>query len=83
MLTSEQIRAARALLRWSARALAERSGVHITTVQRMERGAGPIGGTVRTLTKVQGALEQGGVAFTERNGGPGVCLNERRPDDRS
>ena len=38
MLTSDQIRLARALLRWSARELAQKSGVHITTVQRIERG---------------------------------------------
>ncbi len=60
MLTSDQIRVARALLRWSARELAEKSGVHITTVQRMERGDGPVGGMVQTLAKVQRALEGAG-----------------------
>ncbi len=83
MLTSDQIRAARALLRWSARELARRSGVHITTVQRMERGDGPVGGTVQTLAKVQRALEDAGVEFTAQNGGPGVRLNKRRADDQS
>ena len=83
MLTSDQIRAARALLRWSARALAQRSGVHITTVQRMERGGGPVGGTVQTLTKVQRTLEDAGVEFTTQVGGPGVHLNKRRADEQS
>ena len=78
MLTSGQIRAARALLHWSARELAQSSGVHITTVQRMERGDGPVGGTVQTLAKVQRALEHAGVEFTAQNGGPGVRLKKRR-----
>ncbi len=42
MLTSQQIRAARGLLRWSARELAERAGVHLSTVQRMERSDGTV-----------------------------------------
>ncbi len=63
MLTSHQIRAARALLRWSARQLAQKSGVHVTTVQRMLRGNGPAGGTVKTPTKIQNALEDAGTEF--------------------
>ncbi len=78
MLTSDQIRAARALLRWSAHQLAHRSGVHVTTVQRLERGNGPVGGTVKTLANIQSALEDAGVEFTSQNGSPGVCLNKRR-----
>ncbi len=67
MLTSDQIRVARALLRWSARQLAENAGVHVTTVQRMECGYGPVAGTVQTLAKVQRALEDAGVEFTSQN----------------
>ena len=77
MLTSDQIRAARALLRWSARQLAEKADVHLTTVQRMECGDGPVGGTVQTLAKIQSALENAGVEFTSQNGGRGVRLNNR------
>ncbi len=83
MLTSDQIRVARALLRWSARQLAEKADVHLTTVQRMECGDGPVGGTVQTLAKVQRALEHAGVEFTAQNGGPGVRLNKRRADEQS
>ena len=43
----------------------------------MERGEGPISGMVQTLAKVQRALEDAGVEFTARNGGPGVRLNNR------
>ncbi len=83
MLTSDQIRLARALLRWSARELARRSGVHITTVQRMERGDGPVGGMVQTLAKVQRALEDAGVDFIAQNGDPGVRLVKQRAAEQS
>ncbi len=74
MLTSEHIRAARGLLRWPARELAQRAGVHIATVQRMERCEGPVQGTVESLRKVQQALQAAGVEFLGENGGPGVRL---------
>ena len=74
MLSSEQIRAARALLRWSARQLAEKSGVHPTTVQRLENGNGSPGGTVKTLVRVQAVLEEAGVEFKSQDGGLGVFL---------
>ncbi len=83
MLTSDQFRAARALLHWSARELAQRSGVHITTVQRMERGDGPVSGTVQTLAKVERALEDACVEFTSQNGDPGVRLVKQRADEQS
>ena len=78
MLISEQLRAARAFLHWSARELAQRAGVHIATVQRMESGKGPVRGTVHTLAKIQCALEAAGVEFTSHNDCPGVRLNKRR-----
>lgn len=83
MLISDQIRAARALLRWSVRQLAEKTSAHVTTVQRMEGGDGPVGGMVQTLAKVQHVLEHEGVEFTAQNGGSGVRLKKRRRiDDR-
>ncbi len=83
MLTSDQIRVASALLRWSALELAQRSGVHITTAQRMERGDGPVRGTVQTLAKIQNALEDAGVEFTSQNSGAGVRLKKsQRARDR-
>ncbi len=77
MLTSQQIRAARGLLRWSARELAERAGVHLATVQRMERADGAVGGTAKTVAKVERALEAEGVDFLSDNGGAGVRLKQR------
>ena len=43
---------------------AEQAGVHLTTMQRRERGGGPVGGTIRTLAKIHRALEDAGVEFT-------------------
>ena len=75
MLTSDQIRAARGLLHWSARELAERADIHITTVQRMERCNGPVRGTTRTVFQVEAALKAAGVEFLSENGGQGVRIN--------
>lgn len=80
MITSAQIRAARALLRWSARDLGEKSGVSLNTIQRMEATNGIPGGLAKNLAGVQRALEDAGVVFLAEEGalGPGVRL--RRPD---
>ncbi len=78
MLTAQQIRAARGLLRWSARELAERAGVHLTTVQRMERSEDTLRSTARTVAKVERALEAEGDDFLPDNGGLGVRLKKRR-----
>lgn len=78
ILTPAQLRAARAMLGWSARILAEEAGVHITTVQRLERDGEAVRGNVSTLNKIQQAVEAGGVQFLDAKGpdaGPGVRLN--------
>jgi DNA-binding transcriptional regulator YhcF (GntR family) len=75
MLISNQIRAARGLLRWSARMLAEEAGVHLSTVQRMERTQGEVGGNVESVRRVQTALERAGVVFLAEDDSPGVRLN--------
>ncbi len=74
MLISNQIRAARGLLRWSARVLAEQAGVHLSTVQRMERSQGPVGGNVESVRRVQTALEGAGVEFLAEDDSLGVRL---------
>ncbi len=82
MLTSNQLRAARALLGWSARELAERAGVDITTVQRMERRNGPVGGYNPTVDRITAALDAvGGELFVEV-GRIGVALrtDPSKPD---
>lgn len=53
--------------------MAERSGVSIPTVKRLEAYDGDLGGRADTGTKIRAALEAAGVEFT--NGGqPGVRL---------
>ena len=75
MLNPEHIRAARGLLYWSARELAERAGVHLTTIQRMERRSGGLYGRVETVYRIQTTLEEAGVEFiSDSHGGPGVRL---------
>lgn len=67
---------ARAALGWSVRELAAKAGVTANTVSRFENGADALG---ETLTKIQRALERGGVIFIDENGGgPGVRLRDRR-----
>ncbi len=78
MFTSHQLRAARAILGWSARELAERAGIHITTVQRVERATGPASGNVATHEKIARALEASGIEFLNDDGRRGVVLNEQR-----
>lgn len=77
MLTRAQVRMARAALEWSVRDLAAKAGVTANTVSRYENGADAMGDT---LTKIQKALEQGGVEFiAENGGGPGVRLKKKKP----
>ena len=85
MLTSAQLRAARGLLGWSQTELAERAGLGFATVQRAERDPDVITGNVKTVVKLQTALEDAGVVFidADRDMGPGVRLArlvDRTPD---
>ena len=63
MITSGQIKAARALLGITATKLAEISEVAYTTVVRMESSNGITSGQVKTLDAVQRALEEAGIEF--------------------
>ncbi|MEA1674102.1 helix-turn-helix transcriptional regulator [Nitrospirillum sp. BR 11163] len=77
MITSDQIRAARALIRWSAEDLAARSGVGLSTIRRMETAEGIPSASGKNLAAVQKALEAAGVLFIQENGeGPGVRLRK-------
>ena len=63
MITSEQIRAARQLLKITATELANKSGVGIATIRRFELMAGVPSGNARSIEAIQKALEQAGVEF--------------------
>jgi transcriptional regulator with XRE-family HTH domain len=81
MITPAQMRAARALLGIDQRTLAERAGVSLPPIQRMEASDGYVRGVVDTLTKVVAALEAAGVELIGEHaisapGGRGVRLRE-------
>lgn len=61
MITSQQMRAARALLGIDQRQLAELAGLSLPTIQRMEASNGQVRGVIDTLVKVIGALEGNGI----------------------
>ena len=79
MITAGQLRAARALLGIDQRTLAQRAGVSVPTVQRMEASHGNVRGIVETLTKIVTALDASGIELIGENaaspsGGRGVRL---------
>lgn len=77
-LTSEQLRAARAMLRWEQKDLAEAAGVPLQTIKRLELKPGLLTAYQRTIDALQAALEAAGVEFISENGsGPGVRLAKR------
>jgi transcriptional regulator with XRE-family HTH domain len=82
MITAAQLRAARALLGIDQRKLAERSGLSLPTIQRMEASEGVIRGNVDSLMKLVAALDASGIELisdkvTSVAGGRGVRL--KRP----
>lgn len=67
MITAAQMRAARALLGIDQRALAELSGLSLPTVQRMEASEGVVRGTIDSLMKLIGALNDAGIEIISEN----------------
>lgn len=79
MLTAAQLRAARALLGFDQRKLAELSGLSIPTIQRMEASEELIRGNVNSLMKLIAALNAAGIELigegaVSQGGGRGVRL---------
>ncbi|HEY1473689.1 MAG TPA: helix-turn-helix transcriptional regulator [Pseudolabrys sp.] len=78
MITIEQLRAARALLRWSQTDLANQAGLSVPTVKRLEGGFGPHVSDEAQI-RLQKTLERAGISFIDENGGgPGVRLSKRQ-----
>ena len=76
MRYSAQIRAARALLGWSQDRLARKAGIGLATLRRIEQNEGIVKGNFSTVLKIQKALEQAGIRFTEDDAGEvGVRLH--------
>jgi hypothetical protein len=76
-LTSAQIRAARALIRWSAEDLARHSALSVTTIRRAELMPSTTALTRANDQAIRRVLEHAGVEFIDADsGGPGVRLRE-------
>jgi transcriptional regulator with XRE-family HTH domain len=63
LITADQIRAARALLRLEQADLAQRAHVSVVTIRRLERGAAGERVAPITVETVRHALEQAGAEF--------------------
>ena len=82
-LTGSQIRAARALLKWSAEDLARESTLGVNTVRRAEVAEAATSLTAANNLALRNALENAGVEFIDANGGgPGVRLRENKSGKR-
>ena len=84
MITSAQMRAARALLDIDQRRLAELAGVSLPTIQRMEASEGVVRGVVDSLMKVVAAIQDAGIELLGDNapsggGGRGVRFRAGAP----
>lgn len=78
MITGPQIRAARALLGWSMKTLAEKADVSPITIQRAETAPDVPNMKTQNLAAIQRTLEGAGVRFLAPgdtiDGGPGVRM---------
>lgn len=80
MTSSEQIRAARALLRWEQKDLAAASGVSLPSLKRLETQPGELAAHARTIEAIERAFNDAGVVFLGdgeiTDGGAGVRLTK-------
>jgi hypothetical protein len=78
MLTGEQIKAGRALVRMEQTELAKRSEVSLDTIKRLEQIRGPISANTSTEAAIRRAFSDAGVIILDENGdGPGVRLRKK------
>jgi hypothetical protein len=68
-LTSTQIRAARALIRWTAEDLSRQSSVSLRTIRRAELAESHTAMTTTNDLAIRRALESAGIEFIDENGG--------------
>ena len=80
MITAQQMRAARALAGIDQKTLAERAGVSLPTIQRMEASEDVVRGVVDTLVKVIRALDESGER--DHEGRPQQNLERQRFESR-
>jgi transcriptional regulator with XRE-family HTH domain len=86
VITSDQCRAARALLRMTQATLAELAGLGVLVIKRFERGSDPRASTVNAIER---ALVEAGVTLIDNGAGspagagPGVRLTRRAEEGRA
>ena len=81
-VTSEQLRAARAVLRWSVAHLAARTGVGTATIKRYEAGDGVPTSRKGHLATLRRAYEAVGIEFVGTpEDAPGIRVHPVPPDD--
>jgi len=76
LFTSEQMRAARMLLRWNQKDLASASKLSLPTIKRLEIRPGPVQANNVTLYAIERAFLEAGVEFTNGDA-PGVRIRKR------
>ncbi len=84
MITSPQIRAARALLGWDRRGLADAAGVSIQTLRRIEPGHDFPSCKPETIQRIEAALDRHGIVFIGGgNSAEGVAQRPRPLGERA
>ena len=79
MLTGQQIRMARSALKWSARELAERTGLAMKTIQRIEATDNTPASYSSTLTDLKSCFESAGIEFIGTpDDAPGVRIHTQK-----
>ena len=77
MITSAQIRAARGMLDWSRKDLAQFSGMSFASMMRLESFEGVPSSNFKTLEAIKIAFEKAGIEFVGTpEDGPGVRLRK-------
>ncbi|MPR13323.1 helix-turn-helix domain-containing protein [Microvirga tunisiensis] len=76
MKTAGMVKAGRELAGWSQAELAQRSGLSLPTIQRMENPQyGPLRSSGANLEKLRLAFQEAGVTFLSEDGRECVCLS--------
>ena len=78
MISSKQIKAARALLGWKGQDLADKSGVGVATLRRYEAQDGIPNANKFVLKAIKSCLEEAGIVFSgDPVKDPGLILNQK------
>ena len=78
MISSRQIKAARALLGWKGQDLADKSGVGVATLRRYEAQNGIPNANTFVLKAIKDCLEGAGIVFSgDPVKSPGVSLSQK------